>query len=337
MIATPRALERRDISTLAEFLVRVYKFAPDDHHADPRLLEWKYLSPRSGWPGSRSYVLEKNGQIVAHCGVCPVTFQLSNGAVIEATTMMDWAADPAVPGIGVSLFRKLMAMSPVSFLVGGSTATRQIALRIGFEKVGEADTFSAWLRPWREFRERDRTGRSILRLIHGIAHPLRGPAQHGDSWEVSQVIEFDDSLQPLLKSAPRRWTVCKRTLADLNYLLQCPHLETTGFLLLRQARLAGYFIVVRSDWEARVLDVSLDSDNLGDWEAAVHIITKTIRRTPATCRVRVQASFPILSKALERNGYWRQYAEPIVIHDPSHALAGAFPAAFQLCDGDAGY
>jgi hypothetical protein len=337
MIAVPRAIEHRDIPALAEFLVRVYKFDSTDHHANATLLEWKYLWPRSDWQGSRSYVLEKNGQIVAHCGVCPVTFQFSSGAALESITMMDWAADPSVPGIGVGLFRKLMAMSPASFVIGGAPATRRIIPRIGFVQVGEAQTYSGWLRPWREFRTRPSSGRSAVRLLHGMTHPVREVGRLGGDWDFRLVSEFDDSLQPILNGAKRSWTVCKRTLADLNYLLKCPHLKVTAFLLLRQTRIAGYFIVGRSAWEARVLDVSIDSDNVNDWKAGVHTITKAIQLDPEACRIRVQAIVPILSQALAWNGYWRQYSEPIFIHDPSHALDQEFPVAFQLCDGDAGY
>jgi hypothetical protein len=86
-----------------------------------------------------------------------------------------------------------------------------------------------------------------------------------------------------------------------------------------------------------VLDLSIDSDDVDDWKAGVHAITKAIQLDPEACRVRVQATVPILSQALAWNGYWRQYSEPIFIHDPSHALDQEFPVAFQLCDGDAGY
>ncbi|MGD0792727.1 MAG: GNAT family N-acetyltransferase [Terriglobales bacterium] len=93
MIATIRATEPKDIPALAKFLVRVYQFDPSDFHADPRLLEWKYLYPRASWQGGRSYLLEKNGQIMAHCGVCPVTFHLPDRTTVKSLTMMDWAAD----------------------------------------------------------------------------------------------------------------------------------------------------------------------------------------------------------------------------------------------------
>ncbi len=43
MTAAIRATEPKDLAALAQFLNRVYKFDPSDHHADSDLLEWKYL------------------------------------------------------------------------------------------------------------------------------------------------------------------------------------------------------------------------------------------------------------------------------------------------------
>ncbi len=336
MIAEPRVLESKDIPALAEFLARVYRFDSSHRRVDHNLLVWKYLEPRPGWPGARSYVIEKEGRIIAHCGVCPVTFQLQAGTLINGVTMMDWAADAPSPGTGILLFRRLMEMAPVSFVIGGSQITRRILPRIGFTQVGEALTYSAWLRPWRELRARSFTGRSVLRLLHGMTHPVRRRGWSGDGWAYRQIRAFDKSLEPVLDHA-RRWTACKRTLADLNYLLKCPHLKTTGFLLLRQDRLAGYFVVARSTWEARVLDWLVDSDNASDWQAACYTMTSAIRRDSEACRIRAQSTIPALSQALAGNRYWYQYKEPLFLCDPSHALDQAMPAAFQLCDGDAGY
>lgn len=337
MIAAIRPTERKDLPALANFLVRVYKFDSTGHHADTKLLEWKYLCPRPSWKGSRSYVLEKDGRIVAHCGVCPVTFQLPSGDALESITMTDWAADSSIPGVGVMLYRKLMAMAPTSFVIGGAPVTRQIVPRIGFRQVGEAATYSAWLRPWREFLVRPLVGRSFARLLHGWTHPVRIREELSRPWVYTRVTEFDDSLQPILNHAKRSWTTCQRTLADLNYLLKCPHLEMMGFLLQRQSEIAGYFLVGKSEWEARLLDIFIDSEDVNDWKSAYGAVTKAIQRDPEVCRIRVQATLPILGQALISNGYWCQCREPLFIYDPSRALERAFPVAFQLFDGDAGY
>jgi Acetyltransferase (GNAT) domain len=337
MIAALRASEHKDLPALAKFLVRVYQFDPPDHHADTRLLEWKYLSPRPGWDGSRSYVLEKDGEIVAHGGVSPVTFRLPTGGTVSSLTITDWAADPSNPGVGVMLYRKLTEMAPTSFVIGGAPVTRQIVPRIGFRHVGDALTYTCWLRPWREFRTRPCTGRSVLRLLHGLAHPLPISSRLGRRWEFVPVREFDDSLQPILSAAKRTWTICQRTVADLNYLLKCPHLEMRGFLLRRQRRLGGYFILGKSGWEARLLDLVVDSEDVNDWKHACAAVTRTALLDPEVCRVRALCAVPILRQALARSGYWCQYKERIALHDPADALGRAFPVCFQLFDGDSGY
>ncbi len=337
MTGTIRTTERKDLPALAQFLVRVYKFDPADHHADPKLLEWKYLDGMPGREGNRSYLLEKDGQIVAHCGACPVTFHLPDGTTVKSLTMMDWAADASVPGAGVSLFRKLMGVAPTSFVIGGAPATRQILPRIGFRSSGEALTFSAWLRPWREFQTRSRSPRSAQRLLHGFTHPARNRRQASIGWDFAPVSQFDDSLLPVLNNTKLRWTFCRRTLADLNHLMKCPHLEMRGFLLKRQGQLMGYFIIGRAAWEARLFDLVVNSEDAKDWNLACAMVTQAAQLDPEICRIRALASFPMSMRALEWNGYWCQYKEPIVIYDPANALGHAFPIGFQLLDGDSGY
>jgi hypothetical protein len=110
-----------------------------------------------------------------------------------------------------------------------------------------------------------------------------------------------------------------------------------GFLLKRKGQVAGYFIVGQSGWEARLLDLFIDSDDANDWKWACAAMTNAIRPTPEVCRIRALATVPILNQALEWNGYWRHCIEPIFIYHPSRRLEDAFPVAFCLCDGDSGY
>jgi hypothetical protein len=337
MTTAIRPAERKDIPALAKFLARVYKFAPSDHHADPQFLEWKYLRPGHDRARSRSYLLEKEGGIVAHCGICPVTFHLPGGTTVNSATMMDWAADPSSPGVGIRLFRNLMEMTATSFVIGGAPATRLIVPRIGFRPAGEASIYAAWLRPWREFRTRPFSGRSALRLLHGFSHPLRNRHRADTGWELTAISLFDESILPLLSTTKRNWTFCQRTLADLNHLLQCPHLKMQGFLLKRQGQLVGSFVIGKAGWEARLLDLVLDSDRIEDWSLACAAVTEAARLDPQICRIRIQATFPVLRDALGQNGYWLQYNEPIMIHDPTKVLDRAFPVSFQLFDGDSGY
>src|ERR1700687_3670378 len=119
MIGKVRVTTENDLPALGKFLVRAYNFEPSDFHFDPRLLEWKYLYPRAGWQGGRSYLLERDGDIVAHAGICPVSLRLPTGKDVDSLTIMDWAADSTVPLAGLTLFRKLMGMAATSFIIRG--------------------------------------------------------------------------------------------------------------------------------------------------------------------------------------------------------------------------
>jgi GNAT acetyltransferase-like protein len=342
MTAAIRATKPEDLEALAQFLTRIYKFGSSDHHAGLDLLEWKYLRPQPQGEGNRSYLLEKNGQIMAHCGICPVTFHLPNATTVKSVTMTDWAADPSAPGTGIRLFRHLMEMAPTSFVIGGAPPTRRIVPRLGFRLMGNAATYSAWLRPWREFRTRPLTARSTLRLVHGLTHPARSLKppflnRIRAEWGLVQVSQFDDSLLPLLNRAKQEWTFCRRTLASLNHLMQCPRPKMQGFLLRRNGDLVGYFVIGQADWEARLLDLVVDSPDAKDWELVCGLVTEAARLSPAVCRIRALAAFPILRQALQSSGYWHQYEEPIMLHDPSHVLDPAFPVSFHFVDGDSGY
>jgi hypothetical protein len=178
MIATIRATDHEDLPALSKFLVRAYKFEPSDFHFDPRLLKRKYLHPRAGWLGSRSYLFERSGKIVAHGGICPVSFRLPTGRIVSGHVIVDWAADSRMPALGVMMYRKLMQTASASFAIGGEPDTRKILPRIGFRHVGDASIYAAWLRPWLEFRTRPSTGRSLLRLLHGLKHPVPNRIRH---------------------------------------------------------------------------------------------------------------------------------------------------------------
>jgi len=336
MTAAVRASDSRDLPALAKFLTRVYKLAPSHPLTDPRFLEWKYVWPRPGWNGSRSYILEKDGEIVSHCGVCPATLRLPGGEIVPSLTMVDWAADPATPGAGFLPFRKLMGMADTSFAVGAIN-TRAIVVRLGFREVDQAPSYSAWVRPWGEFRARPVSSRSMARLLHGWTHPAKKWKGQGAKWEAVQTSKFDSSLEPVLRCQGRSWTTCVRTIEDLNYLLRCPHLPMTGLLLRREGQILGYCVVGRAQWEIRVLDMDLCSGEDIDWTLACGALTQAIRLDREACRIRALATTPILRRALSANGYWAHSNEPIFIYDPKHVLDQALPIALQLFDGDSGY
>ncbi len=332
-----RAIELRDIPSLSELLARAFRLDLSHPNVATKLLEWKYLSPRPGWTRGRAYLFEKNGSIVAHCGTWPVRFQFPNGASIESFTIMDWASYPPLSGAGgVRLLRRVMETTPTSFLVGGSDITRKLLPRVGFRQVKEAAMYSASLRPWREFHRGAITGKSARRLLQGWRFKARSTQQTNPHWECVRVDEFDDSVQPILNNSKRSWTCSRRTVADLNFLLQCPTVKVQGFLLLHRGKIAGYFLMAKSTWEARLLTLIVDSEDAEDWSCACRLAIREMWLDGNICRIRALATLPILCQALLQSGYRYQDRQPIFLSDPSHALESAPTFAFDLFDGDSG-
>jgi len=110
-----------------------------------------------------------------------------------------------------------------------------------------------------------------------------------------------------------------------------------GYILFENGNPRGYFILRRSAWEVRLLDIFVNSMDLEDWRLAYATATREAADDPEACRIRAIATTPLYREALLQNGYWMQSREPMMIHDPKNLLTNAFPANFQLFDGDAGY
>ena len=226
--------------------------------------------------GSRGFVLEKDGRIIAYGGVLPAVLCLPNGETCKSVTLIDWAAERSVPAAGVILMSKVLAMAGTIFIIGGTPAARKILPKIGFCRAGEIPAYARWARPWREFCMRPKTSRSALRLGHAMAHSVRSKRISVNDWDSVLVDEFDRSLQTLLDRRRTSMTFCQRTVENLNYMLKCPTVEMKAFLLRRKQSVVGYFILGKTKWEGRLVDILVDSAEARDWKVACEIAIQAI-------------------------------------------------------------
>ena len=130
-----------DEKRLSEFLTRM--FSANAGLVSSSMLRWKYWVPREDWPEPRSFCMERDGRIIAHVGLWPVTVQ--NGTKRErGVHAMDWAADPHARGAGWALIKNLTRTFDFVYGIGGEEITRAILPKLGFRTVAEALT---WARP----------------------------------------------------------------------------------------------------------------------------------------------------------------------------------------------
>jgi len=336
IIGSPRAIEREDLEKVSRFLLKIYEIEAATF-ADPKVLEWKYLRPRTDWHGSRGFVIERDSEIVAHLGVVPAVFEFPNGRTVCGGTLIDWAAISAVPGAGAMLGRNLVSRLDATFVIGGAPLTRQILPKARFHPRTAAVTYVRWIRPWKEFLARPKSSRSAIRLCHGLAYALHSKPVFSKDWESVPISHFSQNLESLLQRRSKWMTSCQRSVDTLNYMLECPAVTIKAFLLKRNDVVVGYFLIGKAAWDGRIVDIFVDSGDVNDWAFGYGQAVAAAAQEEEVCRVRAMASVPLLQSALAKNGFWVQQEYPVMVKDPKNVLVNAFPINLQLFEADAAY
>lgn len=335
MARKTRLLEEADLPAVAAFLAKTFGGVAD-HVADTADLRWKYLQPGPTWEGSRAYVVEQDGAIIGHAGLIPGVFLSPSKPPVTSLVVVDWAADPNVPGVGVALYANLIRKAETAFLVGGVEVTREIVPKLGFRQFTEAMIYARWIRPWREFWQREKSVRAVQRLGHAVVHGLRFAPLRPGGWTARETARFDAQIERVIAFRPIRRTTFARTLAALNHMLDCTRSPMRGYLLEAAGKVRGYGIVAFIDWEARIVDINIDSEDAEHWVAAYGALATAVRREPNVCRIRAMSAVPEQQRALERNGFWVNQHEPFMLYDPK-SRAPELPLDLQFFESDLGY
>jgi hypothetical protein len=336
-MSSARPLAPADIPRLAVFLREAFGAPPSAPFAGEDMLDWKYIGAARVAGDDCSWVMERNGALVAHAGACPVTFRDAGGARVRCTTIIDWAADKAVPGVGIVVYRHVMSRADATFLIGGTEATRQITARMGFRETMRVPVYARWIRPIRELRVRGFGKRALMRALHSVVHPPFVGLAPVRGWRASAVTAFDDSVQAALDGSATLFVAAERTVAHLNHRLACPRTPHLGFLLEGARGARGYAVVALQNWEARIADLRIDSSQGEDWAAAYSAVTRALHREPGVCRVHALAGVPWRQRALEANRYWVNRSEPVSFHDPRGVMQAWPQVDIQYFESDLGY
>jgi predicted N-acetyltransferase YhbS len=330
-----RLVRDEDLPAVAAFLRRAFA-ETDTSGASVETLRWKYLQAGPPWNGSRAFIVEQDDEIVAHAGFIPALFLSHGKKPVSTVVVTDWAADPAAPGVGVALYARVIRAAESAFLIGGVEVTRLIVPKLGFRPFADATIRARWIRPWREFRQREMSVRALQRLAHGVLHLLRNKRLVPGRWVATKVDAFDARIEPVLAFQPARRTVFQRTIASLNHMLACPSVEMRGYLLRDESRVRGYAILAYLGWEARLIDISIDSERPEDWTAAYGAAAAVARLDPGVCRIRAMTAVPEQNASLERNGFWINQSEPFLLFG-SKVSPPELPLDVQFFESDLGY
>jgi hypothetical protein len=323
-----------ELEETAAFLAEHFQLNPDAPLIEPALMRWKYYEPRPDWQGSRSYVLESGPRWLAHVCVCPMPLT-GLGKPARGILLVDWIS--AAPGAGAEIYRRFYSMSDVVFGQGGSTSAQRTLQRMGYAEIGAVRLFVRPLRPWVRFRRGPLTAMNLMRLARSAVMarlPLRAISSE---LTVERVPEFRASQRRMIEeSRGVSFVQTERSVELLNYLLRCPALQTSAYVVRRRDKDLGYFLLSLAGAEIQLNDLRIASDQERDWTEVVALMTRAASQFSSAEQLVVRSSLPLLDVALEANRFRLFDSDPLFLYDPKGLMATR-PVHITPFDGDQAY
>ncbi len=323
-------------NAVAQLLKSVFGPETSPRLLSSEVLQWKFFSPRPGSTGSRSYVLEEDGEIQAHLCELPISF-LSPYGEIRSCTFVDWAARPEAKGAGVQIFQYLMEQHETVLTIGGTVQARRLFPKLDFRHYGTLDTFARVVRPWRQHCTRPhRTGwRDLARLARNTFWSIPPPTLAEHEWMATPISDIDHLPEKAFRVAASKFCLGIRSASWLQYLLNCPVMNCSLFVLAKASLPRGYFLLNQVGGQCRIVDLAIDSESPPDWEAAYLVAVSVAAKRKTTCEISAVSSLPWLSEALRTIGFRLRGQTAVMLHDPGRRLAGAPPLHLRMTDNDA--
>jgi len=336
MKAEFRATTPADAPAIAAFLGRIFEAGPGEPIVDPRMMEWKYWKERPGWQGSRSYVLERGGSIIAHGAAWPS--RILAGAGIPTFFLIDWAASPDFPGAGVSLMKHMTKIVPVIFLFGGTEIAPKVRTAMGYRSRNDVRTLALPLRPVRQILSSKRWNlKTPARLARNLLWSRQSP-QGERGWHAQRIDPLD------LSKSGVPWPACdpqalllERDAELFQYLTACPLTNPAFFLAIRDSEPAGYFCLTFPPGQARIADAWAVSNRVEDWTRIYALAIGQASRHPGVNEITAAAANEASFYGLERCGFHTRAIDPVQIFDPRGQVPPGLPLQVQLIDGDAAF
>jgi hypothetical protein len=272
---------------------------------EPPLMEWKYWRSWPTWPLSRSYVIVRGAELLAHIAAMPVTYRRGS----DAWTLLhplDWAARPDVVGVGAMLLQRLSKLADGLLVVGGSALTQRMLGPFGFRPLPDVKRFAA---------------------LPGVALPV--------GWELSAL---DASEAPAsLDGVFSPGFVAARSPALLACWQQCPAIEMIARGVSCPGRPRGGFLLGLTPGQARIIDLWCGSADSADWSAVLVAARFEARRHAGVAEVVTLANTALEERALLDAGFEQRGVLPMFVQSRGIAALAEPHLRFQLLDGDAAF
>ena len=336
MKAEFRATTPADAGAIAAFLGRVFEARGGEPIVDPGMMQWKYWKERPGWHGSRSFVLERGGRIVAHGAAWPA--KILSAEEIPCFFLIDWAASSDFPGAGVSIMKHMAQRVPVNFVYGGTEIARKMRFAMGYRPRNEVQTLALPLRPLRQILTSQRWNwKTPARFARNVLWSRRKPGLPG-RWRAQPVdpLEINGANVPWPVRASHSLTL-ERNPELFEYLSDCPVAPGAFFIAMHDNEPAGYFFLTFPPGQARIADAWISSGQIDDWAEFYALAVAQACRRPGVNEVTAAAAGKVALAALEQCGFRIRGTDPVQLYDPQKHVPPDLPLDVQLIDGDAAF
>jgi hypothetical protein len=302
-----RASTPADAPAIIDLCQRVLGIDARSPMLDPQLLAWKYWRPWPTWPGPRSHVIARGGELLAHIAAVPVSYRYG---ARELTLLhpLDWAARPELIGVGAALLSKLAKVADGVLVVGGSGMTQRMLGPLGYRRLADVRRYAA------PASGVPSTGAEPLavRPVAGAAAP---PA-------------LDDVFHPQL--------VASRSPALYAAWRECPAVRCEPFEVLEQGQVLGGFMLAQSPGQARAIDVWCRSARAGDWARVLGAARAHAAGLESVAEVVTLANTELEQQALDAAGFLDCGSLPMFVRS-ALPLPSELGLRFQMIDGDAAF
>jgi hypothetical protein len=253
--------------------------------------------------------------------------------------MIDWAARPTATGAGVSLLKYLGQRTDALLAIGGSTQTLQLLPHLGFRHSGVATCYVRPLHPFRILTPSVHPASRLLpRLARSIWWKLRAPSGGADGWDVRRIDTRELSYVRSVLPAPMRdMAVFERGEDLFRYALACPITPMDLYVIEREGRARGYFLLSFALRQARLADYWVGSEDPADWRALIQCAVREALKHPYAAELAVWASDAASSERLLECGFHVRGTLPVQMLAPRNPELASCTLRVQMLDNDAAY
>ena len=328
-----RATSEEDLPAVRASLKQFFDMSDEMPFIDPVHLHWKYYAPRSDWPGSRSYVMDRSGHFVAHGCAWPFHL-LRNGVEIPGFHLIDWGADRSVSGAGVSLLRKMLKLADIVCSFSGSAETQEILPAFGFEPANTMQVFARPLRPLRQMlshqsRDYKLPARTVRNLLWRYVPPIKRPS--GWRAEPSEAAR----LTALFPTEVHDRLVCARSVDFFRYLAECKSATFWIFTMFNGSAAAGYFVLSEVPGHVRIADIWTTSQSLDAYASAYMTAAATALEVSRAAELVAASAWPVAQQAIQQAGFRLRESTPVMVYSKSLGPKRIYD--FQMVDSDAAF